>query len=986
MKDANGSRFELLLGPGDWGRCTYLGEDGAPHELAEAWATPAGRDRAPLAFDTDSASLALARRIARLRAAAADLPPDPAQRLGAAADGFGSVYWLAAGGARIEVLSSGSRTVSLYAAADPPASGAPHAQGDFAPAGAARQAAPRLLRGLAVTTEHFLVAGVAPAPPQPGGLRVFDLVGGGAPLELAWPGAWPFAPHDLAPRPDGGLAVLDRTHARVWMLDRRLGMQAMFPVEVEDAAGVQDFAPTLPASAVPPGGGATARPWFDLVADAAGGADPVALEVLADDAVLVLDGAGADGFALVSLYVDGALAARVSARVVLDLLSPADRAGFVLRGFDCALAPRPAGQPQRLVLASHEGNECFAFDLLRGSPALALDPIDSFLPMRRFGGKGLVRRAASVAELQVAQDSGLLYDSLGSWVPLVAQLRPRFAARAQLTTPALDSDVPDCTWHRLVIDGCVPAGCTLGIETRAGASHAALADAQFVAEPAPMLRTGGAELPWLLDGPGAHTDTAAGRGAWELLFQRAQGRYLQIRLTLAGNELSTPRLVALRAWSPRFSYSRQYLPAVYREDESSADFLERFLANFEGTFTAIEDRIAAAAALFDVRSAPEDTLDWLAGWLGLVFDPALDGSRKRLLIRFAMPLYQYRGTTQGLRLATELALSPCVKPDDFALPARSQDQPYGIRIIERYLTRRLPPALLGESVADAPRWVAPAARWSPAEGAEGLQQRYAEALRRAGIDDATAAPFRPVQPAAAGAVWRAFCGAELGAVPRLADALATRWRGWLAALSDPHGMGPDLPAVWPADPARQALWQDFLARGLGPELRRWLGRWQAFLARRHLRADDPGFSAAWGRWPSFGLVPAPDLLPAEARALIDWALFETRLEAMAQTAHRFSVLLPASGPLADPAALGRQLEWAQRVVRLEKPAHTAFDVLPYWAMFRVGQARVGLDSLLGLGSRAPELAPQLIIGNGHVGASRVAFAARAPGGRLLLAC
>ena len=153
-----------------------------------------------------------------------------------------------------------------------------------------------------------------------------------------------------------------------------------------------------------------------------------------------------------------------------------------------------------------------------------------------------------------------------------------------------------------------------------------------------------------------------------------------------------------------------------------------------------------------------------------------------------------------------------------------------------------------------------------------------------------------------------------------------------------------------------------------------------------MRSDDANFVAGWGAWPSFDLLPAPDMLPVNARALFDWSLFETRLEAMAQTAHRFSVLLPTSGPLADEAALARQIEFTQRMVRLEKPAHTAFDVRPYWAMFRIGQARVGLDSVLGVGSRAPELAPQLVIGNGRVGASRVAIQRHAPGDRLLLAC
>ena len=197
------------------------------------------------------------------------------RRLGATVDAFGNVYWLAEGGTRIDTLSSGSRSVSLYAPANRADASRPHSLGDFAPAAAARPMPTRSLRGLALTTEHYLVAGVAPSAAQPGGLRAFDMIAGGPPLEIAWPIAWPFAPHDLAPRPGGGVAVLDRAHGRVWMLDRRLGMQASFAIDANDASGADDFiaidADTRASAPVP----APVVPWFDLAIDVAGGHDPV---------------------------------------------------------------------------------------------------------------------------------------------------------------------------------------------------------------------------------------------------------------------------------------------------------------------------------------------------------------------------------------------------------------------------------------------------------------------------------------------------------------------------------------------------------------------------------------------------------------------------------------------------------------------------------------------------------------------------------------
>src|SRR5262249_54906490 len=149
--------------------------------------------------------------------------------------------------------------------------------------------------------------------------------------------------------------------------------------------------------------------------------------------------------------------------------------------------------------------------------------------------------------------------------------------------------------------------------------------------------------------------------------------YLQLKLVLTGNGRTTPHLRALRVYYPRFSYPRRYLPAVYQDDEGSAQFLERLLANPEGFYTEIEGKMAAVSALFDARSAPAETLDWLAGWLGLVLDPlwariqerrqanGVATDRRRLFIRYALPLYNQRGTPNGLQFALHLLLDPCLE-------------------------------------------------------------------------------------------------------------------------------------------------------------------------------------------------------------------------------------------------------------------------------------------------------------------------------------
>jgi hypothetical protein len=61
-------------------------------------------------------------------------------------------------------------------------------------------------------------------------------------------------------------------------------------------------------------------------------------------------------------------------------------------------------------------------------------------------------------------------------------------------------------------------------------------------------------------------------------------------------------------------------------------------------------------------------------------------------------------------------------------------------------------------------------------------------------------------------------------------------------------------------------------------------------------------------------------------------------------AHRFIVMVPTS---LTPTTHNL----VERIVSLGKPAHTAFTLKQYWALFRVGDVRLGLDTVLGRGGQ-----------------------------------
>jgi hypothetical protein len=149
-------------------------------------------------------------------------------------------------------------------------------------------------------------------------------------------------------------------------------------------------------------------------------------------------------------------------------------------------------------------------------------------------------------------------------------------------------------------------------------------------EPRAAWIPGGSEIP----GHAGFSATPPQRdrnGVFTILLQRVnrpvrtlQGRFLHLRIVLRGNLRSTPCLHAVRAYGPRFSYQDKYLPALYRETlfgpEADAvtpggpstrpDFLGRFLANFEGVLTPLEDKVAHSWLLTDPTRTPDDALDW----------------------------------------------------------------------------------------------------------------------------------------------------------------------------------------------------------------------------------------------------------------------------------------------------------------------------------------------------------------------------------------
>ena len=173
--------------------------------------------------------------------------------------------------------------------------------------------------------------------------------------------------------------------------------------------------------------------------------------------------------------------------------------------------------------------------------------------------------------------------------------------------------------------------------------------------------------------PGWHSPPVTPDAA-ETLFAGEPLGTVWVGVQLRGEGLATPVLSQIRI---DFAHPTllPYLPAIYREDPASRQFLARWLTLFESGFATEHELVEGLAALFDPGAADPRFLPWLAGWLALELPETWPVPRQRQAIAGAFPSYASRGTAAGLieALRTELGLTsvveePIVQSGWWALP------------------------------------------------------------------------------------------------------------------------------------------------------------------------------------------------------------------------------------------------------------------------------------------------------------------------------
>lgn len=267
--------------------------------------------------------------------------------------------------------------------------------------------------------------------------------------------------------------------------------------------------------------------------------------------------------------------------------------------------------------------------------------------------------AAMRDQLWVTTAAGLLWFSVADTVPTDGG-----AVETTVITPVLQA--PDREdqrrWLRVEASASLPPGATLAI------SHAVTDDrterdrlAAIVTDPAVPASLRARRLLAEPDFWGPPVTFQGGEGGAEgvaapfsaPLFD-VRERYVWVKVTLtAGPGARLPALRELAVLYPGRSLMES-LPAIYQRDESRpGSFLRSLVGVLESTTQDLDDRIAALGSHAHPATAEPAWLDFIARWLGVPWDDALEVDAKRRILAHAADLARGRGTRVGLETLLE---------------------------------------------------------------------------------------------------------------------------------------------------------------------------------------------------------------------------------------------------------------------------------------------------------------------------------------------
>jgi phage tail-like protein len=284
------------------------------------------------------------------------------------------------------------------------------------------------------------------------------------------------------------------------------------------------------------------------------------------------------------------------------------------------------------------------------------------LRFRNTAPYGLVGEAfgyeGPVAALAISPPGDLLVHTGADAVPIALKATGAFTAGGMLSSNALHAGAGQVAWHSL---------------------HATMGELPPRAHIQFYFRSSDNSAPEPFPSPAW---TAPPRDVYDLYLGGAAARFLWIVARFTSDGLGSPTLTQMKARFDQNTYF-PFLPALYNYPTPSREFFGRFLALFESFNLEDERAVERLPELFDVASAPPDTLPWLASWLAEDLNEHWSIDQQRQAIARAYQRNARRGTIRGLLEAVEFETGQKIRIEEpiqnvswWALPP--SHQPCGV--------------------------------------------------------------------------------------------------------------------------------------------------------------------------------------------------------------------------------------------------------------------------------------------------------------------
>ncbi len=133
----------------------------------------------------------------------------------------------------------------------------------------------------------------------------------------------------------------------------------------------------------------------------------------------------------------------------------------------------------------------------------------------------------------------------------------------------------------------------------------------------------------------------------ENIFRNLKGRYLWFKAELMAQQENFPVIKKVKAYI-KYKNWIEYLPEIYRIQNESSEFLERYLMIFQNIYERMEIQIDNLDLLFNPDIADREFLEWLSSWISISDVYMWNNEQLRYLLKNAVRLYRNFGTKESI--------------------------------------------------------------------------------------------------------------------------------------------------------------------------------------------------------------------------------------------------------------------------------------------------------------------------------------------------